>query len=249
MAVVRPSDSFSCDHGQRRPTLVRSLLTEVFLGRLRAGQRLVASGLAQRFGVSQTPIREALIELAAIGVIDLLPNRGAVVRKVTAKDVREIYQVRCLLEGEATRRACGRIDLARLKTLAAELQRLLDVRHMPVARFIAEARRVDSELHDLIADSCGNDFLAKELGRLKTLFRAFRDIAWEREEARNDSNRVTIESHEHLAVVQALLDGDAREAARAMRRHILSGGRYWSRTVPSEQAQGKSKKERPHAES
>jgi DNA-binding GntR family transcriptional regulator len=225
---------------------VRALLTEVFHGRLRAGQHLVARELAKRFGVSQTPIREALIELAAVGIIDLLPNRGAVVRHVTDKDVREIYQVRRLLECEATRRACGRIDLGRLNALADELRQLLGVRALPVARFIAEARRVDSELHDLIAESCGNDFLAKELGRLKTLFRAFRDIAWEREEARNDSNRVTVESHEHLAIVKALLEGDAREAARAMRHHILSGGRYWSRTVHGDKDNARTK-EQPHA--
>jgi DNA-binding GntR family transcriptional regulator len=208
------------------------LLSEVFRGHLRPGQRLVAQELAQYFGVSQTPIREALIELAAIGIIDLLPNRGAVVRHVTAKDVREVYQVRRLLECEATRRACGRIDLAELHALIADLRRLLTASKQPLARFIAEARSVDSRLHDLIAESCGNEFLAKELDRLKTLFRAFRDIAWEQHEARNDSRRITVESREHLAIVEALLAGDGKAAARAMAYHILSGGKYWSRAMP-----------------
>ncbi len=101
------------------------------------------------------------------------------------------------------------------------------------ARFVAEARDVDSRLHDLIADSCGNDFLAKEISRLKTLFRVFRDVAWEHEAACNDFHRLTEEAHEHLAIVEALLAGDPKAAARAMARHIRSGLRYWSRAVPA----------------
>ena len=105
------------DRGERRQAIVESLLADVFGGRLRAGQHLVTQELAERFGVSHTPIREALIALAGIGIIDLLPNRGAVVRQVTAKDVREVCQVRRVLECEAARRACGRIDLAELNAL------------------------------------------------------------------------------------------------------------------------------------
>ena len=97
------------EHGLRRQAIVESILADVFHGRLRAGQHLVTQELAERFGVSHTPIREALISLSGIGIIDLLPNRGAVVRPVTVKDVREICQVRRALECEATRSSCGRI--------------------------------------------------------------------------------------------------------------------------------------------
>jgi DNA-binding GntR family transcriptional regulator len=219
-----------CDHGLRRPAIVQALLADVFQGRLRAGQRLVTQDLAERFGVSHTPIREALIEIAGIGIVDLLPNRGAVVRRVVARDVREICQVRRVLECQAARSACGRIDLAELHALAGELRRLQGVETS--ACFIAEARAIDSRLHDLIAESCGNAFLAKEIGRLKILFRAFRDVAWEHDEARNDFHRLSEEAHEHLAIVEALLQGDGHAAAKAMSRHIASGARYWSRAMP-----------------
>lgn len=63
------------DHGFSRKAIVESLLTDVFEGRLRAGQHLVTQELAERFSVSHTPIREALVALAGIGIIDLLPNR------------------------------------------------------------------------------------------------------------------------------------------------------------------------------
>jgi DNA-binding GntR family transcriptional regulator len=222
----------ACDHGLRRQAIVQSLLTDVFQGQLRPGQRLVTQDLAERFGVSHTPIREALIALAGIGIIDLLPNRGAVVRPVTAKDVREVCQVRRVLECEATRRACGRIALAELHALAADVRRLTVVQGSSAAGFIRQARAVDSRLHDAIAASCDNAFLAKELSRLKILFRAFRDVAWEQDEARNDFHRLAEEAHEHLAIVEALLAGDGKAAARAMGWHIYSGSKYWSRAMP-----------------
>ena len=233
MPATNSDQPIHCDHGLRRQVIVQSLLADVFHGRLRPGQHLVTQQLAGRFGVSHTPIREALISLAGIGVIDLLPNRGAIVRAVTARDVREICQVRRILECQATRSACGRIDLTELHDLAERLRRLqcwgpLD----GWANFIEQARAVDSRLHDLVASSCGNAFLAKELSRLKILFRAFRDLSYTHHESRNDHRRLADEAGEHLAIVEALIAGDARAASRAMARHIRTGVRYWTRAMP-----------------
>ncbi|MCI0682168.1 MAG: GntR family transcriptional regulator [Gemmataceae bacterium] len=232
MTVAHPSSVLNCERGGRRQAIVESLLADVFQGRLRAGQHLVTQELADRFGVSHTPIREALISLAAVGIIDLAPNRGAVVRRVTAQDVRELCQVRRALECEATRQACGRIDLAELHSLADAIRRLQSVAPASAAKFIAEARAVDSRLHDLIAQSCGNKFLALELSRLKILFRGFRDVSYLRHEERNDLRRLAEEAHEHLAIVEGLLAGDGRAAAKAMARHIRSGLKYWTRSLP-----------------
>lgn len=224
--------SLSCDHGLRRQAIVESLLKDVVQGALRPGQHLVAQALARRFGVSLTPVREALIALAGIGIVDLLPNRGAVVRRFTPREVREVCQVRRILECGAVRSACGRIDGAALKELHEAIARLLTVRPPFQISFIEEARDVDSRLHDAIARSCGNGLLVQEIGRLKTLFRAFRDIAWQCEAARCDYRRLAVEAHEHMAIVEALLASDRREASRAMARHILSGMKYWCRAVP-----------------
>jgi DNA-binding GntR family transcriptional regulator len=230
MSLAKP---LQCDHGLRRQRIVQSLLADVFQGRLHAGRHLVTQELADRFGVSHTPIREALITLAGMGIVDLLPNRGAVVRQVTDRDVREICAVRRALECLAARSACGRIDLAELQRLAQGFKRLMAVRSPAGPRFVDKARAMDSRLHDLVAGSCGNAFLAKELSRLKILFRAFRDISWEQAEARNDYRRIAAEAREHLAIVQALEAGDALQAARAMSQHIRAGARYWSRAVPA----------------
>jgi DNA-binding GntR family transcriptional regulator len=223
-----------CNHGETRHTIVESLLSDIFQGRLRAGQRLVTEQLAQRFGVSHTPIREALIELTGIGIVDLFPNRGAVVRPVTARDVREICQVRRILECAATRSACGRIDMTRLHPLRNEIRELTAVPSPSESAFIQRARALDSRLHDLIAESCGNTFLANELARLKTLFRAFRDVAWKHDQERNDYHRIAEEGWEHLAIVESLLSGDGKAASTAMAAHIRSGVRYWTRGIPAD---------------
>lgn len=221
------------DHGLRRQAIVQSVLADVFLGRLRAGQHLVTQDLADRFGVSHTPVREAMISLAGIGIIDLVPNRGAVVRRVTRQDVREVCQVRRALECEATRSACGRIDLGQLQELADGLRRLMSESRRSRECFIEQARELDSRLHDLIATSCDNGFLKNELGRLKMLFRAFRDVTYVHHESRNDFRRLAGEAREHLAIVEALQACDRKAAVRAMARHIQSGVKYWSRALPA----------------
>src|SRR5262249_13951222 len=141
------------------------------------------------------------------------------------------------------RLACGRIDLVELHDLSIELKRMARRKLVQPARFVAQARTLDSRLHDLIANSCGNRFLASELNRLKTLFRAFRDVSWTEHEARNDFRRLADEAHEHLAIVDALRAGDKMAAARAMARHLRGGLRYWTRglaesvdtTIPARQ--------------
>jgi DNA-binding GntR family transcriptional regulator len=230
-AVPDQPDALECPRGLRRQTIVQSLLTDIFQAKIRAGDHLVTEDLARRFGVSHTPIREAFMTLAGMGVLDLLPNRGATVRRVTAKEVREICQVRRALECEAARRACGRIGRDDLRELDADLRRLLATRRGP--RCIAEARSIDNRLHDLIAESSGNAFLAKELSRLKTLFRAFRDFAWENAAAHFRTHRIGEEVEEHLAIVAALSANDAKAVAKAMARHIRSGARYWGRMMPA----------------
>jgi DNA-binding GntR family transcriptional regulator len=220
------------DHGQRRKVLVDSLLKEIVNGEIRPGEHLVTQALARRFGVSHTPVREALVMLAGMGLVDAAPNRGSVVRRVTGREVREICQVRRALECEAVRLGCGRIEGDPLHRLRDDLERLLSAVSPDQHRRIVKARAIDSRLHDLIAAGSGNAFLVHELGRLKNLFRAFRDAAWDRSESRRDYHRLDAEAREHLAIVEALIAVDRSRAVRSMARHIVSGMTYWCRALP-----------------
>jgi len=256
----KPSSS-GVDHGQRRQLAVEQILADIFGGKLAAGERLVIQKLAQRFGFSQSPVREALVTLEGIGIVDIEPNRGAVVRRVTATDVKEICQVRRALECTAVRSACGRIRIAELQELAkafrAGAENVDQKGQQPQAspaqgtnkallaqgtkkappdrgtkKAIRKARELDTRLHDLIAESCGNHFLQNELGRMNLLFRSFRDVAWDQRALDDDLPRFAEECREHLKIVEALLAADARAASKAMSHHIRSGMRYWSRGLP-----------------
>jgi DNA-binding GntR family transcriptional regulator len=166
-------------------------------------------------------VREALVELASLGLVDLLPNRGAVVQPFGPPEIREISQLRRLLEVEAARCASGRIPAGELAGLEQELLELGAL--APDQAWDQSARDVDTRLHGLIADSCGSRRLAAEVGRYLTLFRALRDVSHQRDAWTNYSRSNDVP--EHLAIVVALLASDADGAARAMDRHIRSAAK------------------------
>src|SRR6516162_7205711 len=100
------------------------LIREAILdGRLPPGQRLKEEELARELGISRTPVREALLILQAEGLVDAAPNRGAVVRSHAAADLEDLYQLRALLEGHATRRAAANITQAAVEGLWASCDR------------------------------------------------------------------------------------------------------------------------------
>jgi len=205
-----------------RQLVFSKILTAVFEGRFQSGQRLVMQGLADRYGVSPTPVREALLELQGLGVVDLLPNRGAVVRAFGPAEVREICQIRRVLEVEATRCACGQADPGELSELEAELARLSDI--PPSAQWDRDARAADTWLHGLIANACGSARLKSEICRYQSLFQALRDVSHARDAGTNYSR--SNDTLEHLAIVRTLVTQNPEGAALAMDAHIRSAARY-----------------------
>lgn len=205
------------DHGKRRHSVVAEVLGDLFEGEFQAGERLRVEFLAGRYGVSVTPIREALVELAGLGLVELKPNRGAVVRPFGPRQVREICHLRRVLECEATRCACGRIAPFELASLESELKDLVDAPRSQ--KWSAETRRLDSALHELIAERCGNERLGYEIGRYSVLYRMLRDTRHRQRTARANYAQME-ENSEHLKIVRALAAGDAERAAAAMSVHI-----------------------------
>jgi DNA-binding GntR family transcriptional regulator len=207
--------------GNLRQQVTARLMAGIFQGRFRSGQRLVVQHLAQAYQASPTPVREALLELASFGLVDLLPNRGAVVQPFGPQEIREISQIRRLLEAEAARCASGRIPTGELAALVQELNRLEVLPHNQV--WDDRARAVDTQLHGRVAECCGSRRLATEIGRYLVLFRTLRDVCHQRDAWTNFSRSNDVP--EHLAIVRALVEADAEGAARAMDRHIRSAAR------------------------
>lgn len=219
------------DHGSKRSRIVQELLAQIVQGKIAAGTRLITQNLEKQFQTSATPIREALAELAGIGIIELLPNRGATVREVTRRDIKEVSQVRRALECEAIRLAVGKIDPQELLALKKELKQLVS-KSKTGKRFTQQAQKIDSQLHDLIANGSGNQYLIRELQRFSLLFRSFRDASWAKASPAIERARLIEEAIEHEAIVDALLKGDRRLAVAAMKSHIQSSARYWMTSHP-----------------
>lgn len=211
--------------GNLRQQVTARLMTAIFQARFRSGQRLVVQDLASAYQASPTPVREALVELASLGLVELMPNRGAVVQPFGPQEIREISEVRRLLEVEATRCACGGITPVELTALEEEL---IELKALPLdEEWDRRARDVDTRLHGLIADSCGSRRLAAEIGRYLTLFRTLRDLSHQRDAWNNFSHSNDVP--DHLAIVESLRANDPESAARAMDRHIRSAARTLER--------------------
>ena len=205
------------DHGLKRQAVTQRLLASVFEGRLSTQSRLRVEHLAEELGVSVTPIRAAGSSNWRALASSNFNRIAAVLRPFGPQQLREICHLRRVLESEAARSACGRIAPMELRALAAELRRLAAAPRSP--QWSTDTRRLDSQLHEMVAAHCGNERLAYEISRYRTLFRTLRDVRHQRRQSRADYQQMD-ENAEHLAIVEALLADHPTEAAEAMTRHI-----------------------------
>ncbi|MEO6435645.1 MAG: GntR family transcriptional regulator [Tepidisphaeraceae bacterium] len=195
---------------------MQAILQSIFTGKFKSGDRLVEEELALTTGVSRTPIREALGELAGVGVIDLRPNQGAIVRPFGPTQVREMYHLRRVLESEATRLATGRVDPAQLHEIRQRSQELLhaDVRGSSWSQTAIE---LDQQFHELISAHCENVRLAEEIGRYRGLVHSLRLAIG------NTDRAMDVALVEHTQIIDCLLCGVADAAGQAMARHLDRG--------------------------
>ncbi|KWN16947.1 GntR family transcriptional regulator [Burkholderia territorii] len=199
-----------------------SLREMIINGELQAGERLVERDLAERFGISRIPMREAIQRLEREGLLDIFRNRGAVVRMLSASDVQEIYDMRALLEGDAIYRSVKRLDD---ETLArAELvHRLLGESN--VSRRQGELNR---EFHALLYSCCGNERQLKAIAELRSQVERY-----ERLQATLVADTPSFQV-EHEAILQACRERNARGARAMTVAHLDSARRIVMRLVEGE---------------
>ena len=190
-----------------RSQLERAIVT----GDMRPGERLDEQEIADRFGVSRTPVREAIRALAASGLVDVRQRQGATVGTIDIPRLIEMFQVMAELEGlcgELAARRITREEKAHLQTLH---ERLVDAgdRVSPL-----EFYEINREFHEAIYDAARNSFLAEQTRALRTRVGAYR------RQVTYLPGRVASTIREHAAVIDAICRHDGEAARRALRDHV-----------------------------
>lgn len=196
-------------------TLREAIEEEVATGKLAPGTHLDEIELARRFGVSRTPIREALSLLAGEGMVEIRPRRGAVVAQITPQRLVEMFEVMAELEAMCARLAARRISAAELGVL----EQAHDACRSAAQSLDSDGYFYANEhFHHAIYVSSHNGFLSDQAHALQRRLRPYRRLQL------RVRNRLAKSFEEHQAVLDALRDGDADRAVAAIRSHVMVQG-------------------------
>lgn len=194
-----------------RDVVFNTLRQAILRGELKPGERLMEIQLANKLGVSRTPIREAIRKLELEGLVLMIPRRGAEVAQITEKSLRDVLEVRGALEELAVQLACLRMTpegVEELKKAAAEFERVLGDEDITV---VAEA---DVAFHDLI-------YMATDNERLISLLNNFREQMYRyRVEYLKKKEFHAKLLKEHLEIISAIENGECDRAKEVTSRHI-----------------------------
>ena len=194
-----------------RDVVFKTLRQAILTGELQPGERLMEITLANRLGVSRTPVREAIHKLEQEGLVIMMPRRGAQVAQITEKDLCEVLEVRLGLEEMAVRFACERMSDEQFKELCAaadEFSAAIDRNDLTT---LAQA---DEKFHSLICRATGNDCLCSITNNLREQMYRYRIEHLKDHDVRKDLDA------EHKAICKALEKRDPETARTILCSHI-----------------------------
>jgi DNA-binding GntR family transcriptional regulator len=209
---------------RRSEQLGEEIEERIVTGQYRPGMRLDEQDLADEFGVSRTPIREALIHLASAGLIEMRPRRGAIVAQASATRLCEMFEVMAELEA-----MCGRLAARRITPV--EQAELLEAHRACEAARDADDPdayyRLNEVFHQRIYHASHNSFLAEQADALHRRLRPYRRLQL------RVRNRMNTSYSEHQGIVDRILAGDSDAAADALQRHVVVQGERFADLVAS----------------
>ncbi|MBW9332234.1 MULTISPECIES: GntR family transcriptional regulator [Herbaspirillum] len=208
----------------RSETLRESIEELIAVGKLAPGQHLDETSLAEEFGVSRTPIREALIQLASMGIVEMRPRRGAIVAEIGPQQLIEMFEVMAEFEAMCGRLAARRMTPAEHAELLAAHQACQAARDAcdPDAYFY-----LNEAFHDHIYAGSHNGFLAEQARALHRRLRPYRRLQL------RVRDRLKMSYDEHQAVVDAIIAGDPERTVEVLRQHIMIQGQRFADLVAS----------------
>lgn len=195
--------------------LIEQLKHEIFSGLLKPGDQLEEADLAERFGVSRTPIREAIRSMVECGLLETRPRKGAIVRVLTAKELNDLFEVAAELEGMACRLASDSLTQSSKKAI----QDGLDQCHSAVeADDIPAYATANLAFHSAIHKASGNDWLVDQLEQIEARINVYRLMPYE------IVGRLEKSLQEHKEISDAIFANDGLRANSLMRDHMMLQG-------------------------
>lgn len=194
-----------------REVVFNTLRQAILTGELKPGERLLEIQLANKLGVSRTPIREAIHKLELEGLVTMIPRRGAEVSQITEKNLRDVLEVRRTLDALCAELACERIceeEKIQLKEACEAFEKATKTKD---ARAIAEA---DVALHDIIVKATGNARLVQLVNNLAEQMYRYRF------EYIKDENQHEHLVEEHRIIYESIINQDKETAAKIAKLHI-----------------------------
>ena len=187
---------------------LRALITD---GALRPGSRIDERALCERFGISRTPLREALKVLASEGLVELLPHRGARVTRLSAPELRDAFEIVAALEALAGELACRRITDAEIEAIAAHHARMHEhFRRGELAEYFA----CNQAIHEAINRAAGNAQLTEMYALISNRVRRARYMA------NHSPERWANAMREHVEILDALRRRDGTTCGALLREHL-----------------------------
>ncbi len=217
-------------------SVVATLKEEIVHWHYPPEHRLTEDGLCRRFGMSRSPIREALRVLTSYGFIRKLPNRSYVVKQYTTEEIEELYEVRQALELYTVERLAGKDTLIQHQADLDDLHHTWTELLKEPSKKSEEFAILDTLFHDTLARALGNTFLLRSLRTINERLTLFRMLDFENPERAEQTCR------QHLEILNRVMAKDALGARAAMQDNIETGRNHIRNTIKDALAQSYLKK-------
>jgi DNA-binding GntR family transcriptional regulator len=213
-------------HQTLREKILEMIRDAILKGTLKPGEKVAEPELAERFGISRTPIREAFRQLESEGYLTVIPRKGAVVTSFSERDVEEFYAIRSILEGYAARMAAEKLtdkDIDRLEAINNRLQQLAGKED--VKTFF----RVHNDFHELFIKAAGNRKLLDFLNQLVMKFNRLRMASL------SLPGRMENSVQAHKKIIEAFKNHDGEEAEILARKSAAYSGQVLIQSMAKEE--------------
>ncbi len=203
-------------HLTLRERILETIRDAIISGALKPGEKVAEPELAERFGISRTPIREAFRQLESEGYLTVIPRKGAVVVSFSQRDVEEFYAIKSILEGYAARKACEKLtdrEIVKLEGINEKLRTLAD--EGDIKHFF----KIHNDFHDLFIRAADNGKLTDLISSLVGKFQRLRVASL------SLPGRMRVSVDEHEKIIGAFRARDAEKAEKLVRKNAEYGGK------------------------